>query len=778
MAHRGPPRPAKRADGNTMRYVILGFLVVYGVGQLALLGQSTGVLGGGAGGARKGGGARAGGGGGGSGGGGGGGGGGDADAAAAGLRGLSTDGVSGDGGGAGAGGAVVVGAAAAGGAPGAAGGGGSSAYAGDAGAALKPFVYDQVEELPFPAVELDDGGVPIFDVVPRAVVEAADARQALLDGRSKADRDKGGKYDSTPVTVNVPCWTDARLLWRMGLDAMAADMEAGRVPRDTRRSRTPHAFAPLAADLTCTFHSTPISGGLQCCCTSNMTSPFAAGPSSSAGAPDPGTFFCLPSAVIVGGRATGAGLLAAFFQQHAYLRYARTPPPHVMSAPSSLYVVDSVMPRYLSAFAPPAMLPSGFSALPRDGRAKAVSPWFWIDASPSYLYSVTAPVLLRKLLPRSKVIVVLRDPVERAYVDLTAALARRGRRAAEAALAAAIHACAKAAACDEAPGAAAGVGGLTPGTWAAGAGAAFEACLLARVAAAPAVAALDGAASPASVVSCVSRAVRPGAPADWAAAYAGAADAAGGPAAVAPCGAGDGAVDGEAPAVWARVQAQYRPQVFGCLDGPDAALPAAFVPKVDDLIEAVAAAEARLSECSIEVPPGTAIPVPVDLMAANVNGYELGLFAVAGELPRETPGPARVVLDGDKDGCYPDGVDVDDDPGAPLARSAYLRPLQRLHAAYGRKPVLVYDTATLRTDPGGILDPVFESLSVYKPVLDPVQARTDCRLSGWTGELGECDVRVPVMDERVKAKLTAALEPYSRAFKAYLAAAPVGGQEE
>jgi hypothetical protein len=263
----------------------------------------------------------------------------------------------------------------------------------------RPFVYDAGEELPFPAMTVDDGGVPIYDVLSRSRIEAAEARQVLLDARKKEDKEKGGKYDSTSVTVGVPCWTDHRILWRMGLDRQAEDMEAGRIPQDGRRSRSPHGFSDIVSDLMCTFHSTPISGGLQCCCQSNLSIPYysssggevgtgSGGGSGVTNAPSPGTFFCLPSTIIAGARSTGAGLLAAFFQQHAYLQTGRSAPPHAMAASTSLYVVDSVLPRYLAHYSQPQLLPEGFAAMPRETRGKSISPVFWVDPSPSYFYGI------------------------------------------------------------------------------------------------------------------------------------------------------------------------------------------------------------------------------------------------------------------------------------------------------------------------------------------------------------------------------------------------------
>ena len=235
----------------------------------------------------------------------------------------------------------------------------------------------------------------------------------------------------------------------------------------------------------------------------------------------------------------------------------------------------------------------------------------------------------------------------------------------------------------------------------------------------------------------------------------------------------------EAAQLWRRLAYPLRAQVAACLEPPpaaekpsQAAAAAAQLsqPPASKLLAAVARAAARLAECSVRVSAGVSLPVPIDLMAANINGYDLGLFAVAGEMPREGGAAAtegRVLLDGTAE-CFPDGVDVDDD-AAPLARSLYLRPLQRLHAAYGRDTVLVYQTKTLRTDPSAVMDAIFGELSVYHPTIDPVQGRVTCREMGWRGnDLADCDVRVPIMDEAVRAAIEKALAPYTAALKAYV----------
>jgi len=541
----------------------------------------------------------------------------------------------------------------------------------------------------------------------------------------------------------------------------------------------------------CTFHSTPISGGLQCCCTSNITLPSTITKTDTQGNDNhhneqPGTFFCLPSTVIVGARSAGAGLLSAFFQQHAYLRYMRAPPTHVMSSIKSLYVVDKVMARYLSYYSSPSILPPDFFNLPRDGRPKALSPWFFQDSSPSYFYSITAPILLRKLLPRSKVLLMLRDPIERAYVDLIQYILRQNRKPAIDELFTLVHYCAKKISCQESPQTK-GIDGFTPQNWEEGVNLSFEKCLLDTLPEKTKINDLEGVSAPANIVSCVSRAIRPGGAVDWnenykqyALRYSTGREVTDDSHLVqcdATSDSNNNNLASESKELWSQVSYSLHHQISGCLDGPDVTSSPVIAPPGEKLLEAIQVAEQRLEECSLTITPGTAIPVPIDLMAANFNGYELGLFAVAAELPKDAKGPGKILLDGDKDGCFPDGVDIDD-PVAPLARSLYLRPLQRLHASYGRKVVQIYDTSTLRTDPSSIMDPIFESLSVYKPVLEPVGARTDCKLMGWTGEIGECDVRVPVMDERVKQELNRILEPYIRAFNAYINAEPLPGITE
>jgi hypothetical protein len=660
------------------------------------------------------------------------------------------------------------------------------------------FSFGRTEELPFPPVEMDDEGVPALSVVKAEYIERGrqlrEMKEAERNKPKETRVEKYGKYSGVQVTVKTPCWADYRLLWRMGLDFMADDQEDDEVPGETRRSRAPHAFAELASNLVCTFHSTPIAGGLQCCCESNASNPYV--DTTKVQAKNSGTFFCLPSTIFLGAKNAGVGLLAGFMQQHAYLQFAeKQAPPRVMSAVKSQWVVDGVMPRYASYYSR-SMVP-GWQDLEAEKRRQLVSSRFWIDVSPEYLYGINTAVLLRKLLPRSKVIILLRDPVERAYVDLVNTVKRQERKSADEAVLIASHACMKMVTCAASPSA---PGAISPETWIkktdgkVSIRTSFQNCLIGALENTNGILGGESGGKGPEVLSCVNEEVQPGGEADWGQLFRSITsrkfdDE------------GDGKLDSlssctsisdwvpesgvsglteelkeEGTAFWTNVPYRFRASISSCADAPITVnvkqnAPASKQPEKAKLLEAVAQAAERIEKCSVSIGPGVAMPVPTDLMAANINGYDLGLFSVAGVMPKTGPSEdtfGKVLIDGTKE-CFPDGVDSDD-PAAPLARSIYLRHLQRLHAAYGRETVLVYQTPTLRVDPGSILDDIFEKLSVYKPTLDPVQARTTCRSMGWNAfdVEGDCSVVVPVMDDDVKGAIASILTPFNSALKAYL----------
>jgi hypothetical protein len=661
------------------------------------------------------------------------------------------------------------------------------------------FSFGRSEELPFPPVDMDDEGIPALSVVkPEYIERGRQLREMKEAERNKPKEtrvEKYGKYSGVQVTVKTPCWADYRLLWRMGLDFMADDQEDDEVPGETRRSRAPHAFAELASNLVCTFHSTPIAGGLQCCCESNTTLPYSdnAKVQSQTNA---GTFFCLPSTIFLGAKNAGVGLLAGFMQQHAYLQFAeKQAPTRVMTAVKSQWVVDGVMPRYAAHYSR-SMVP-GWQDLEAEKRRQLVSGRFWIDVSPEYLYGINTGVLLRKLLPRSKVIILLRDPVERAYIDLVNTVRREQRKSADESVLIATHACMKKITCDISP---TSLGSISPYTWGekktegkTHVRTLFQNCLIGALENTPGVFGGEFGGKGPEFLTCVNEEVQPGGEGDWGQLFRSAMSRNGGDddeklSSLSSCtsikdwvpesGISGLSIDlkDEGLALWSSLPFRFKLAISSCADAPVIAnikqnAPTPKHPEKALLLAAVARAAEKIEACSVSIGAGVAMPVPTDLMAANVNGYDLGLFAVAGAMPKtgskeDTNG--KVLIDGTKE-CFPDGVDSDN-PAAPLARSIYLRHLQRLHAAYGRETVLVYQTPTLRTDPGAILDDIFEKLSVYKPTLDPVQARTTCRSMGWSAMdvEADCSVIVPLMDDEVKAAIEAVLRPYNSALKAYL----------
>ena len=226
---------------------------------------------------------------------------------------------------------------------------------------------------------------------------AQDAARVKGEDPEKASRDavlpprgNSALYEASSVTIGHPCWGSPRLLYAMGLDKMAQHISDAPPPRDIQRSRVEHPFTPIVNDLFCVFHSTPIQGGLQCCCHSNLSVSMVKGGATAPPRELPkegGSFFCLPSMVFAGARNTGVGRLYALFHQHAYMVKSPSTPPHAFSSVTNRMIVDGVMPRYVANYE--RQTPREWQKLATFAeRNKAVSSMFNVDPSPSYFYGI------------------------------------------------------------------------------------------------------------------------------------------------------------------------------------------------------------------------------------------------------------------------------------------------------------------------------------------------------------------------------------------------------
>ena len=219
-----------------------------------------------------------------------------------------------------------------------------------------------------------------------------------------------------------------------------------------------------------------------------------------------------------------------------------------------------------------------------------------------------------------------------------------------------------------------------------------------------------------------------------------------------------------------------RKQIIGCL--PPAALgrsPLEDITAVSQeaVLEGIRKGAAVLSACSSTVEPATAIPVPTDLLAGVVAGYELNLVEVSAEYPGSSGIAGKVLTDG-TDSCFPGGLEgygANSEAHA-LARSLYLRPLQRIHAAYGKSVPMMYDSGGLKTRPLNVMDPILESMLVYKPVLEPGKTKAAVAKLGWRGEEAEADPEpagtFPDMSEEVAEALKALYAPYDATLRVYM----------
>ena len=232
------------------------------------------------------------------------------------------------------------------------------------------------------------------------------------------------------------------------------------------------------------------------------------------------------------------------------------------------------------------------------------------------------------------------------------------------------------------------------------------------------------------------------------------------------------------PQRWARwgLRQLVRKQIIGCI--PPAALGRSPLEDLagvsqEAVLEGIRRGAEVLRACSSTVEPATAIPVPTDLLAGVVAGYELNLVEVSADYPARAPLPGKVLTDG-TDKCFPGGLEgygANSEAHA-LARSLYLRPLQRIHAAYGKSVPMMYDAGGLKTRPLNVMDPILESMLVYKPVLEPAKTKAAVAKLGWRGEEAEADPEpagsLPEMGEEVAEALKALYAPYDAALRVYL----------
>ncbi len=362
-------------------------------------------------------------------------------------------------------------------------------------------------------------------------------------------------------------------------------------------------------------------------------------------------------------------------------------------------------------------------------------------------------------------------------------------------LLAAIHGCARAAVCDRKGG-----GSSTPiASWEKRGSSKFQKCLADAVAGLPDLASMAGEIEGdkgASSLACLASSVAPGASADWGGLFDAYSMTTGKDTPPVSCssledskeGGGSGAAGiasatpgtplySEARGVirWGLRQLVRR-QLVGCLP------PAAFGRSPTEDISGVSAAAImegirkgaeKLAACTSAVYPSTAIPVPTDLLAGVVAGYELNLVEVSADFPGKSGVVGKVLTDG-TDSCFPGGLEgygANSEAHA-LARSLYLRPLQRIHAAYGKEVPMMYDSGALKTRPLNIMDPILESMLVYKPVLEPSKTKAAAGKLGWRGEEADIDLEpagtFPEITEEINAALIQLYEPYDAVLRVYL----------
>jgi hypothetical protein len=405
-------------------------------------------------------------------------------------------------------------------------------------------------------------------------ISAVNARAALeVGGVAPPSKGEPGPA-SHSLTTGESCWgKNAEELFSLGLDDMADGARDMPVPQGIRRSRVRHVGAEAVASLTCSWHSAPIGGGMQCCCSGAEA---IIPPPADAKVAPPGPFFCLPSLLITGPRHAGVGIAWAYINDHKYLAAdPKAALAHAYLGVTVWQATDGVLPRLALNMGAHA---ATMGAETTDGaatgeaaklRIKSVGARFFADVSVPSFHALHAITTLRHMYPRTRVVLVLRDPVERAYADIVRTLVEEGDgsgqaegeeagaavtavRAARPALLSLLHTCARAVACSGEEGAGGGEGvhgdhegtgghghghgteegsdvhgsALDPDQWEGHAKGALAACVSAGLQGAPSSsplswlhAALAKEEAVEATATCMSGDMGPGAGADWSIAY-------------------------------------------------------------------------------------------------------------------------------------------------------------------------------------------------------------------------------------------------------------------
>ena len=381
--------------------------------------------------------------------------------------------------------------------------------------------------------------------------------------------------------------------------------------------------------------------------------------------------------------------------------------------------------------------------------------------------SPQSPLMLRKLLPRGKIIILLRDTVERAYVDLVRTIAGAKSDEAEDSLVALTHGCMRVVSSPDTS--------ISIDSWETKKADEFKSCINAGKKD------LD-----VSDLSCIAATVGPAGELDWGVSFS--TFALTNKMKLAPAGNNGAAamtagtpLNAEAVA-WMNkgIRQVERRILVGCVTpsalGRDPLADLAAVTP-EEISAAFEQGAEVIDSCSQLIEPGVSLPVPVDLMAGVVAGYDLNLVAVSADMPKESTMAGKVITDGE-DKCFPGGVEGfgKNSPAHALARSMYLRPLQRIQAAFGRDTVSILESSTIKSRPLSVFDPILTDLNVYKPSLEPSKVKGTASKMGWRGEEAEADGEppgtIPEMTPEFRDVLTEYFAPYDAALRAYMGPGP------
>lgn len=255
-------------------------------------------------------------------------------------------------------------------------------------AVVESFDFESVVEAPFPVWM--HAGAPRWPVSELPV----DPASANFDPTRAA------------VTVGSPCFVEQRVLANLGLQRMLQNRK-GRYTGQARRSE--HPLAAMIKGTSCRFASSPVGGGMQCCCQSDWNDDGV-----TVGGPN--DLFCLPSLTVAGPRSNAMALVSELVGQHKYAIVTKESEPPILDTGAALRDLRDALPRAAARALP--SLPADVAAAAPGQRTKMIAHTFVADTSADYFSLRNFAMVMRYMATRTKLAIVLQDPVQRAAEEI------------------------------------------------------------------------------------------------------------------------------------------------------------------------------------------------------------------------------------------------------------------------------------------------------------------------------------------------------------------------